>query len=873
MNKALVSIWILCGLGLVACGGSDSSRDDPIYVEPETPETPAPYVRVVFDPANSDINVPNDLLMIPDGDFFDFTINTEGSDEFDPANPQHALSALDGWSVHYPMSIRFNVPDGMDIDPTSVNADSIKLFEATQALEGDSAQCQTLASLIAAPGVPCELGKELVYGEDFVASYTPGSGSISVVPLKVLNASQGHLLVVTNSLLDTSGRMVRGSFIWDIVRQNIETNLVGIADLVPLQTIVNFMVTVLEPAGIPREELSYAAYFTTQSVGDSLSTVKKLNIAPYATALQTVLASGADLGTAHSVASQYLPSITTHLPSDSINAFEAIAPLLLSEAEITQLEQVGLNTCQGLLANLSDPSSPLFDIASSTFAVAGPFCAATIVSGDISLPYYLDPIAPKSGWWKAACTSGATLNAIGVEAITGLLQAGQVGNNNTLCQLASDNQLFDLDLTSAGMSDPRNITKFNPIPMARGSQIDNPDTLYNEQGTEAIKVHFTIPNEAVIGVISAATNGAVPMVTKPGPGWPVILFQHGITGSKENVLALSAAFSLAGFATVAIDHPLHGERGLMALDGSMANATSNSIADYLNFASLLTGRDNARQSAADIMGLRLGLNSIIDNTNLVSLDLSKVHFIGHSLGSITGTAALATANTSLGGELASFDSMYKFNTAVLNVPGGGVPSFVLESPDFGPLVKGGLLAASSLEFGAFLTEYATSNELSLEEAIRPAFNAYLEVLTPEQLAPLNDTFAAFGFAAQTVLDAADPIGYADTMANNTSVLVQLLVGGGTNDDGSTAVSDEANLVTTSLPLVGGQPLADLLKLEKISNTTNSGGVVRMLTGNHFSLFVPDASASATMELHSQATSFFGSNGQSVIIANPDVVEN
>lgn len=873
MNKALISIGILCAFGMSACGGSNSNKDDPRFQEPETPTIEEPYVRVVFNPASGDINVPNDLLMIPDGDFFDFTLNTEGSDTFDPANPEHALSALDGWSVHYPMTIRFNVPDGMDIDPASVNADSIKLFEATQALEGTSDTCQAIATVMPAPGVPCELGSELVYGVDFVASYTPGTNAINVVPLKVLKPSQGHLLVVTDSLQDTTGRMVRGSFIWDLVRQNIETNLVGVPDLVPLQSIVNFMVGVLEPAGVTRDELSYGSYFSTQSVDDATSTVKKLSITPYAKAFQTALSSGTDLATAHSIATQYLPSITTHAPNGPTNAFDAIAPLLLSETEIAQLTNLGLNTCQGLLNAMSNPSSPLFDTAASTFAVAGPFCAATIVSGDINLPYYLDPNAPKSGWWKAACTSAATLNAIGAEVVTGLLKDGQVGDNNSLCQLASDNQLFDLDLTSIGMSDPRNITKYSPIPLARGSQEDNPATLYNEQGTEAIKVHFTVPNETVIGLISAATNGVIPAITKPGAGWPVILFQHGITGNKENVLALSAAFSLAGFATVGIDHPLHGERGLMSLDGTIANASTNSIADYLNFGSLLTSRDNSRQSAADIMGLRLGLNSIIDSTSLISLDLSKVHFIGHSLGSITGTAALATANTSLGGDLAFFDNMYKFNTAVLNVPGGGVPSFVLESPDFGPLVKGGLLAASSVEFGSFLTEYATSNQIGLEEAIRPAFNAFIEILPSEQLAEINETFAAFGFAAQTVLDSADPISYADTMADNTSILVQLLVGGGVNDDGSTALSDEANLVTTSLPLVGGQPLADLLKLEQISNSTTGSGVVRMLTGNHFSLFVPDASAAATTELHSQAVSFFISNGESVLIANPDVVEN
>jgi hypothetical protein len=48
----------------------------------------------------------------------------------------------------------------MDIQPTSVSASSIKFFEATQALEGDSVVCQTLLSEVGLPGVPCELDDE-----------------------------------------------------------------------------------------------------------------------------------------------------------------------------------------------------------------------------------------------------------------------------------------------------------------------------------------------------------------------------------------------------------------------------------------------------------------------------------------------------------------------------------------------------------------------------------------------------------------------------------------------------------------------------------------------------------------------------------------
>ncbi len=746
------------------------------------------------------------------------------------------------------------------------------LFEATQALEGTSQACQSAAAILAAPGMPCELGKKLVYGEDFIASYQAGSNSLAIVPLKVLNASQGHLLVVTESLKDLNGRPIKGSGTWDLVRQDISTNQVGVDALVPLQKIVNQMVDLLDPQGVTRNELSYGAYFTTQSTGDSLAALKRLAVAPYAQALQQLLAGGADLATAQSAAKMLLPSISTELPNSGLNAFEALKTFLLNEEELSALAAVGLDSCQGLMNVIENPSSPLFEMASSVFSAVGAFCATSVVHGQVDLPYYLDPALPKTGFWQAACTSGATLNSIGEQGVLGLIQAGQMGVNNALCQLASGGQLYDLDLTSLGMEDPRYTTRFNPIPLAKGRNQDNPETPYNEEGTESLNVHITVPNEAVIAAISAASGGAIPIVTKPETGWPVVIFQHGITGNRTNVLPLSGALSLAGFATVSIDHPLHGDRGLVTPDGEVVNA-SQTLSDYLNFSSLLTGRDNARQSSSDIMGLRLALNTINDATGLVALDPSKVNFIAHSLGSITGVASVAIANEGLDGELSALDSMFKFNTAVLNVPAGGIPSFILESDDFGPLVKGGLLSQSSMEFAQFLNGYASSNGLMGEAAIRPAFKAFFETLTPEQLLSINSTFAAFGFAAQTILDSADPVSFASSISSTTPILSQLLVGGGSNDDGTVALADPVNPIVTSLPLVGGQPLADLMGLSQLSSSSNMGGVVRFLAGDHFSLLVPNASAQTTAEMQSQAVSFFLSQGQRVEITNTSVVEN
>jgi Pla-1/cef family extracellular lipase len=660
---------------------------------------------------------------------------------------------------------------------------------------------------------------------------------------------------------------VKGSITWELARQDITTNALGTDDLLQLQSLVNSLVNVLEPAGLATSDVSYAAYFSTQSTGDALDTVKQLNIALYAQAFQQTLATGADLATAIGLAWQYLPTITTELTTGADSVFENFSALLLTAEQLAELEAVGLNTCDGLIAAISDPASPLNATATTTFASVGAFCTATIVDGEVKLPYYSSTSNPANDWWSGACTSGATLQSLGADIVTGLIQAGQVGANNELCQAASDGALFDLDLTSLGMNDPRNITKFNPIPIVQGRQVDDETTLYNEAGNETVSVLFTVPDESVIALVSAATAGAVPVLTKPDEGWPVVVFQHGIGQSKSNALLVASSLAMAGYASAAIDHPLHGDRIITIGEQSYTSG------DYLNLLSLLTARDNTRQSIADIMAFRLALNSINDSTGLVDLDTSEVHFMGQSLGAIYGTGAVALANKTLAGDLAAFDSMYAFQTATINVPTGGLAAGLFDSPSFGPNIKGTLLSATSSEFVEYLTAFAEQSGFPIAAVYGPAYTAFEQLLTAEQIAEINGGFSSFKFAAQTAMDSSDPLSYASELASTTPILVQLVVGGGNNDDGSTALTDQVNPVTTSLPLVGGQPLADVMNLPKVSTSAQGSGVVRFISGSHSSMLSPASSVATTTEMQSQAVSFIVTGGANIVVSDTTVVEN
>ncbi|ORJ63579.1 hypothetical protein B5V00_01545 [Geothermobacter hydrogeniphilus] len=118
----------------------------------------------------------------------------------------------------------------------------------------------------------------------------------------------------------------------------------------------------------------------------------------------------------------------------------------------------------------------------------------------------------------------------------------------------------------------------------------------------------------------------------PGP-WPVVLFQHGITSSKDAALPIANSLAQAGYATLAIDAIFHGERttpGAVSGDGFF---TTNLIQD----------RANLYQAAIDLWEavdvIEAGID--LDGDTFTDLDATNIPFIAHSLGSIIGSVFLS----------------------------------------------------------------------------------------------------------------------------------------------------------------------------------------------------------------------------------------
>jgi Pla-1/cef family extracellular lipase len=531
---------------------------------------------------------------------------------------------------------------------------------------------------------------------------------------------------------------------------------------------------------------------------------------------------------------------------------------------------------------LQIPTQPMANVQQA-FAIQGVtvpdvFQVAQYQKGSIQLPMYLGTPTGKEisdlndTYWQGMCDSAVAI--LGYKAQAGeAFPTDPISTNDAMCAALSDGQLRDLGLDST-----RHLTKYNSLPKV--------------QSMATVPVQITKP---ILPVVNAYRTGLglEPFAAMPENGWPVVIMQHGITTQKESMLTLTAQLSLQGFATVAIDHPRHGERGIdVDVDGTDDfNATSGSVLSYMNLSSLLVARDSLRQSSADLLGLRLGLNFSGDS----SLNSRDVSYIGHSLGSIVAPAFIAQANSPLADQV---DPFFKVNAVALASGGGGIASFLLESAAFGPFIQGSVLSqagtAEADEFNAFLNAGALSNCGALlpdmQDFLSCGFNEFAASLTmageADKLANIKGVMTQFVFAAQTALDSGDPTNYAATVkALETPVYMNVVVGDGTDSNKPDQVIPP---MTANNPIAGTLPLANFMGLETVSTTqapTEMGAsyLVKFNTGHHGSVLTPAqderqsstaaGSAAANAEMQLQIATYLASRGRLLSVSDTDIVTN
>lgn len=373
-----------------------------------------------------------------------------------------------------------------------------------------------------------------------------------------------------------------------------------------------------------------------------------------------------------------------------------------------------------------------------------------------------------------------------------------------------------------------------------------------ENPIPAMTEHFTDANGSSVfeGLPHQTASISVPLLVtvphgqaEPAEGWPVVIFQHAILGSRLHLLAIADAFASAGYAAIAMDLPLHGvsdntnplymgtlERtfnfDLYTYDseGELIAYVPDGVIDpsgehYMNLGNLLTIRDNLRTSTSDLIALKNALGSAVG----VHFDTNRVAFAGHSLGTIAAFGFLSQENALEGVSLA--------------MPGGGVAQLLSNSRSFGQEIRTALWDLAGI-------------------------------------VPDSAEYESFLLAAQTVIDDGDSINYAAQVGAKQNVFTIEVVGDGTPGSDDRSIP---NSIPTA-PLSGTDPLLAMMQTTPLTATApgyipvSGSTVARFTLGQHNSIFDPSYSLEATIEMQQEVASFVGSRAATVLVENYSILK-
>ncbi|HDO1322164.1 TPA: lipase [Aeromonas veronii] len=809
MKKKLIYAAVVSAL-LAGCGGDDNKGDTTSSLD---------YVL-------SGANGVRPSVLAPRASDGTLKFSTETADL---SNPVSALSTLDGWSTTQPVQLVPATVTGVSV-PAPAASEYASAVAPLYLLE------LTLDPVTLQPnGV--KGGKPLVYGTDFVV--TGGDGKLNLVPLKPLNPSSYYMIVATDALKDSRGTPLKAGGDYSSFKST--------AGATTQEQTINGLISLQEglfkaATGITSDRVIFSDWFATQSGADVLLAVKG--------AAAKVVENGLDAAFVWKQDAKGNTSLPATYTINGLNGGVDFLTQLANEPFLPQDQKDALTAAFGV-------GTPLNGVAQLT----------KVYTGTVKLPYFLSTPAIAGSWDKAKTQSwhGAipslyaianALKAGDTEVIGGLVGAGVdpallgelIADPSRQSELLTEaSKLIGVTLTSGGkpLDAERNIGRFNPLP-----------TL-----TEVQSVPLRIFAAAPLNTIT-----------------DVIIYQHGVTSIKENAYALALGQIGAGatasksVAVVVIDHPLHGERGY-ALSGSMDTVTtSENPTPYLNLGYLTVARDNLKQSVADLLGLRLAVG--LANTQGLGGQLGgaglKVHFLGHSLGAITGANLLAVANQTTGS--AQADALFKFDTGGLAMPGGGIAPLLLNSPSFGPTIKMSVLTSGSPALKAGFTAYAPNCKTAAATCF---VNEFLPSLDAATQAGAASTLQSYTFAAQSVLDSADPINLGSGVAKSFPLFATEIVG-----DGALNLPDQVipNSIA-SAPLGGTEPLFRVLGLQELkgSGVLPAGHhAARFLKGGHSSLLAPDENfdqaGAVTTEIQTQFASFFMSGGAAVKVTDDTLIK-
>lgn len=966
-KKTLISLAVASSVGLTGCfdSGETGANANPDYQITNPDFTGKTWP--LFNGLTREFPVPNDIL-------FALETAGDGTmvDGSDPTNPvTTGIGFLDGNSVSSAFDIKVSgsLDPNQSLDARSfvsangaiipnpdqnvfllpleypgkdplVSADgevpsfaeAVKYQIASGLLQaGQTASASAMFSELAVPSARAEI----ISLDDGI------NNAIRINPLTPLEPKTKYLVLVTNSVEDVNGEALVASPSY----QNYSDTNEPLGNpllsafrnaIVNWETLATgyfgFMQTVFDTVGVPanapsQDDIVFSMTFTTTGVDDVLSA----NAAP-----RKFFQSSQELDARNDAIDKLIEGTlnltdqgtTSSEPADAaINS--RIYELLTDPGQSFKLYNASLDdtltqaNSAGLTLTFSDvatdgegevnatlaftlqtaASQAAVDIKGATIASQ----AAAVEGGFVSSLGALEAPAPRAVNFFDTNKDASSVN--GALAAPAKISEGEITLPYFL-GVPADNTDGSVITTSSWQSnqatllqEPPAMTGLPPV-VAPSDLVTYRFPFAGETEETTVPVTVTYPDEATV---SALSGGAI---TKPANGWPVIIYQHGITTDRSATLPLANAMAFACFdasatpptprgdrdcfATIAIDQPLHGvvpggslvsgltmirDQNGQVTAGASANAierhfnfTANAelspvpmaaVPDglessgslFINLSNFVNSRDNLRQGVIDLLNLNASIEGMdIDGiANGPDLDPSRVYFVGHSLGGVNGLPFVSINNTVAGDAGTVSENLPQIQAAAILNSGGGITKLLENSPNtnFGaPRILAGLEAASD----GVLVQGSS------------ALETYFQVL-------------------QGLLDSTDPVNFGASLSQADLLLTEIVGDGAGNlpdqtipnaadaelyDQGPLELTLPSGFEIDSLPapLAGTEPTIAQIEAKPTSEGTLPA-VTRFTEGSHGTPVSADNPA-VFQEMVDQISELF-SNG-SISVTNTSVVE-
>ncbi|MGR5421890.1 VolA/Pla-1 family phospholipase [Vibrio sp. PNB22_4_1] len=810
--KHTFKLSLLCSAILLAgCGDNTSSSgtsDKPVFEDSvqELLERDA-SIDFVLQGVNAAVPLPSFLLF----DTTDHTLNIPvprgESTELD--NPVVAMGESDGWSTMMPFSFDLNFKEGVTLlnDIVLVNGSPFS---------------QNLNSGVRVAKVDVDLStgaisnvQPLTPGVDFLAISTDLK-SINVIPLKGFDPASNYIYALTESIKDSNNAGLGTSTSY----ASLKTATAQTGTLAaPQQVIWNIENTFADNGQVEsKDQIIYSSWFTTASAGNVMQGTK----AAIATSINPeVKPSGVWKGTAN----------PNNISTDDLNSLYTI------DADDTGVNFGDAVTNDPLFASaFGTDSAALLKANYDALTMAPTLDSIEVYRGTVKLPYFLSDQVDGDAWKMQPWRSGMP----SIFKILNTLSSGSDADKAAISE-----QLIALGFTS--LPDQLLIPQYQALLV--GSEL----TLANGNQLDAERI---LTQYSAVPQIRAVKEVPFIMFVPKGLGTdnvPLLQYQHGITNLKESTYALALSHISTAvqtgktpYALIAIDQPLHGQRGLSE---EIVTTPSNPTV-FMNLEYLPVARDNIRQGAIDGMGLRYAMNYVAPSEAAFStVNEDNVSLIGHSIGAITGISSYAVANTSLNSPV---DPMFSYTTATLANPGGGIAPFLLESGSFAPVIKHSVVASSVEAYTSYYTTTCAAEDIDPGTCYNKFYD---EIADASTKALIDSTLTSFTYAAQTVLDNVDPFNMASQVTG--SVL-------GIQANGDNTIP---NSVSTT-PTAGTEPLFSKLGLENTALDSSGPRVASYFdessNAQHSTVITPGSAEEdpAHAEMSSQIVQFTLTNGNS-----------